>query len=67
MNNVYGPCQWSSKVVPRFIGEAMAASPFTIMGTGKQLRSWMYVTDCCRGITMVTEKGRLGEIYNIGT
>lgn len=37
------------------------------MGDGEQLRSWMFVEDCCRGIRMITEKGHLGEIYNLGT
>ncbi len=31
------------------------------------LRSWMFVEDCCRGIRMCTERGRIGEIYNLGT
>lgn len=27
----------------------------------------MYVEDCARAIRKVTEKGRLGQVYNVGT
>lgn len=49
MNNVYGPRQWDTKVIPLFIREALAGNPYTLMGDGSVLRSWMYVDDCCRG------------------
>ena len=32
----------------------------------KQVRDWLYVDDHCRAILSVLEKGRLGEVYNIG-
>lgn len=30
-------------------------------------RSWMYVDDCAEAIRRVSEQGRLGQVYNIGT
>lgn len=67
MNNIYGPNQWNVKVVPRFIQIATARGEYTIQGSGKQLRSWLYVDDASRGIQKVAEVGKLGEIYNLGS
>ncbi|CAO4364094.1 unnamed protein product [Caenorhabditis nigoni] len=67
MNNIYGPNQWDVKVVPRFIEIAKARGEYTIQGTGKQLRSWLFVDDASAGLKAVTEKGKLNEIYNLGT
>ncbi|KAK0393163.1 hypothetical protein QR680_000082 [Steinernema hermaphroditum] len=67
INNIYGPNQWDVKVVPRFIEVAKRNEKFTIQGTGKQLRSWLYVDDAAAGIQAVVEKGGIGQIYNLGT
>uniref|UniRef100_A0A914XDX2 dTDP-D-glucose 4,6-dehydratase n=1 Tax=Plectus sambesii TaxID=2011161 RepID=A0A914XDX2_9BILA len=66
MNNVYGPRQCNAKVVPRFVLQAFEGQPFTVMSDGEQLRSWMYVDDCCEGLAKLAEQGRIGEIYNMG-
>lgn len=55
------------QVVPRFIEIAKSNEKFTIQGTGKQLRSWLYVNDAAEGIKMVIENGKIGETYNLGT
>ncbi|VDO33737.1 unnamed protein product [Haemonchus placei] len=67
MNNIYGPNQWDVKVVPRFIEIAKVRGEYTVQGSGKQLRSWLYVDDASIGIQRVCERGKLGEIYNLGT
>ncbi|CAJ0606986.1 unnamed protein product [Cylicocyclus nassatus] len=67
MNNIYGPNQWDVKVVPRFIEIAKVQGEYTIQGSGKQLRSWLYVDDASIGIQRVCERGKIGEIYNLGT
>ncbi|CAI5442662.1 unnamed protein product [Caenorhabditis angaria] len=67
MNNIYGPNQWDVKVVPRFIEIAKVRGEYTIQGSGKQLRSWLFVNDASAGLKAITEKGELGEIYNLGT
>lgn len=67
INNIYGPNQWDVKVVPRFIEVAKNKEKFTIQGTGKQLRSWLYVDDAAEGIRIVAEKGKIGDTYNLGT
>ncbi|KHJ76610.1 spore coat polysaccharide biosynthesis protein SpsJ domain protein, partial [Oesophagostomum dentatum] len=67
MNNIYGPNQWDVKVVPRFIEIAKVRGEYTIQGSGKQLRSWLFVDDASAGLQKVCERGRIGEIYNLGT
>jgi len=44
----------------------MDNKPLPIYGDGKQQRDWLHVEDNCRGVLAVLEKGRIGEVYNIG-
>ena len=37
-----------------------------LYGDGLNVRDWLHVDDHCRGIQLVAEKGRDGEVYNIG-
>ena len=67
MCNAYGPRQMPTKVVPRFIQQALNGNPFTIHGDGHQLRSFMHVSDTCAAILTVLTKGKIGEVYNVGT
>src|SRR5579862_105099 len=65
-SNNYGPCQFPEKLIPLMITNAFADQPLPIYGDGMQIRDWLYVDDHCRAILSVLEKGRAGEIYNIG-
>ena len=65
-SNNYGPHQHDEKLIPTIIRTALKEEPIPIYGDGKNVRDWLYVTDHCRGIHLVLEKGRLGETYNIG-
>ena len=65
-SNNYGPYQFPEKLIPLMISNALEGQPLPIYGDGMQVRDWLYVDDHCRGIRAVLEKGREGEIYNIG-
>src|SRR6266852_2434074 len=65
-SNNYGPYQFPEKLIPLMISNALEARPLPVYGDGMQVRDWLYVDDHCRGIRAVLEKGRDGEIYNIG-
>jgi dTDP-glucose 4,6-dehydratase len=65
-SNNYGPYQFPEKFLPLMITNALDDKPLPIYGDGKQQRDWLHVEDNCRGILAVLEKGRLGEVYNIG-
>jgi dTDP-glucose 4,6-dehydratase len=65
-SNNYGPYQFPEKLIPLMISNALDGRHLPVYGDGMQIRDWLYVEDHCRGIAAVLEKGREGEIYNIG-
>lgn len=65
-SNNYGPSQFPEKLIPLMIYKALKREPLPVYGDGLQVRDWLYVTDHCKAIWTVLEKGALGEVYNIG-
>ncbi len=65
-SNNYGPYQFPEKLIPLMISNAIEDKALPIYGDGMQVRDWLYVDDHCRAIIAVIERGRAGEIYNIG-
>jgi dTDP-glucose 4,6-dehydratase len=65
-SNNYGPHQFPEKLIPLMISNAIEDKPLPIYGDGMQIRDWLYVDDHCRAIRSVIDRGREGEIYNIG-
>ncbi len=65
-SNNYGPYQFPEKLIPLMISNALEDKPLPIYGDGMQVRDWLYVDDHCRAILAVLNKGRDGEVYNIG-
>ena len=65
-SNNYGPYQFPEKLIPLMIANALADKPLPVYGTGENVRDWLYVEDHCRAIDMILEKGKVGEVYNIG-
>jgi len=65
-SNNYGPFQFPEKLIPLIILNALNAKPLPIYGDGQNVRDWLYVGDHCSAISLVLEKGRIGETYNVG-
>lgn len=65
--NIYGPRQFPEKFIPLFTINALLGRPLPLYGDGKQKREWMHVSDAVRGVIAVAQRGKAGEIYNIGT
>lgn len=65
-SNNYGPYQFPEKFLPLMITNALEDKPVPVYGDGLQQRDWLHVEDNCRGLVAVIERGRLGEIYNLG-
>jgi dTDP-glucose 4,6-dehydratase len=65
-SNNYGPYQFPEKVIPLFVTNAIDDIPLPLYGDGKNVRDWLHVTDHCRGIDLLIDRGRSGEVYNIG-
>jgi dTDP-glucose 4,6-dehydratase len=65
-SNNYGPYQFPEKLLPLMISRAIDEKELPVYGDGLNVRDWLFVTDHCRAIDAVMEKGTPGEIYNIG-
>jgi dTDP-glucose 4,6-dehydratase len=65
--NNYGPNQYPEKLIPTIIYKIINKKPVPIYGNGKNIREWIHVEDHCNALIKVSEKGVLGESYNIGS
>jgi dTDP-glucose 4,6-dehydratase len=64
--NNYGQRQFPEKLIPLMIANALNDEPLPVYGDGKNVRDWIFVDDHARAVWEVAEKGKPGEIYNIG-
>ncbi len=64
--NNYGPYQYPEKLIPLFIIRAMQDQSLPVYGDGLYVRDWIHVEDHCLALLSVLEKGKEGEVYNIG-
>jgi dTDP-glucose 4,6-dehydratase len=65
-SNNYGPYHFPEKLIPLMIVNALAGKSLPVYGDGQQIRDWLYVKDHCSAIRCVLEKGKTGEVYNVG-
>lgn len=65
-SNNYGPYQFPEKLIPYFFKLISEDKPVPVYGDGQNVRDWLYVIDHCRAIDTILNKGRIGEVYNIG-
>lgn len=65
-SNNYGPYQFPEKLIPLMINNCNNDKALPVYGDGMQVRDWLHVYDHCSAIDTVLEKGRVGQIYNIG-
>jgi dTDP-glucose 4,6-dehydratase len=66
-NNVFGPNQYPEKLIPKFIQCLQEGRKLPVQGDGSQLRSFVHVLDVCRAFDVIMNRGKIGEIYNIGS
>ena len=65
--NNYGPNQYPEKLIPTIIYKIVNNKPITIYGNGRNIREWIHVEDHCSALIKISEKGILGNNYNIGS
>ena len=65
-SNNFGPHQHEEKLIPTVIRKALAHENIPVYGKGENVRDWLYVTDHCRAISDVFDRGRSGETYIVG-
>jgi dTDP-glucose 4,6-dehydratase len=65
-SNNYGRYQFPEKLIPLMVVNALADKPLPVYGDGLNVRDWLHVDDHCSALLVALEKGRAGEVYNIG-
>ncbi len=66
-SNNYGPRQFPEKLIPVAIKALKEGKKVPIYGAGSNVREWIHVEDCARGILEVMERGKPGSVYNISS
>ena len=65
-SNNYGPYQFPEKLIPLMVANAINDKPLPVYGDGTNVRDWLHVEDHCQALTLALEKGKKGQVYNIG-
>jgi dTDP-glucose 4,6-dehydratase len=65
-SNNLGPRQFPEKVIPLFVTNLILGKQVPLYGDGLNVRDWLHVDDHCAAILAVLERGRTGEVYNVG-
>jgi len=66
-SNNYGPWQYPEKLIPLSVLKILVGLNIPVYGKGLNVREWLYVDDCAAGILKIMQKGKIGEIYNLGS
>jgi dTDP-glucose 4,6-dehydratase len=65
-SNNYGAMHFPEKLIPLVIVNILQGLAVPVYGDGKNIRDWLHVSDHCRAIDAVLERGVAGEVYNVG-
>ncbi len=65
-SNNYGPFQFPEKLIPLMIIKAIKGEALPVYGNGQNIRDWLHVRDHCSAIDAVIQRGKPGEVYNVG-
>jgi len=65
-SNNYGYYQYPEKFIPLLITNLLEDKPVPVYGEGNNIRDWIFVEDCCAGIAAILDRGKAGEVYNVG-
>ena len=66
-SNNYGPWQFPEKLIPLAIAKLLSNEKVPIYGSGQNVRTWLFVEDFTEAVLHIIEKGKVGEIYNVGS
>ena len=65
-SNNFGPRQYSEKLIPKIIFNAMNNIDIPIYGNGLNIRDWIYVDDHTQAIIELHKKDIVADRFNIG-
>lgn len=66
-SNNYGPWQYPEKFIPLSILKVLRGEKIPLYGKGQNVREWLYVEDSAEAILRIIDKGKIGEVYNLGS
>ncbi len=66
-SNNYGPWQYPEKLIPLSVARVLMGEKIPVYGTGANVRTWLFVEDFTSAVLLLIEKGREGEVYNVGS
>ncbi|WP_149563573.1 dTDP-glucose 4,6-dehydratase [Streptomyces cacaoi] len=64
-SNTYGPRQFPEKLIPLFVTNLLRGRQVPLYGDGRNVREWIHVSDHCRAVHLVAERGAPGEVYHV--
>ncbi len=65
-SNNYGPYQFSEKLIPLIVLNALEGKRLPVYGDGEHVRDWLYVEDHCQAILEVLSRAAPGATFNVG-
>ena len=65
-SNNYGMHQYPEKLIPLAVKNILCGKPVPVYGDGGNVRDWIAVEDHSEAVYTVLERGRSGEVYNVG-
>ena len=65
--NFFGPNQYPEKLIPLFVTNLLENKKVPVYGKGLNSREWIYTEDYCQALDLIMNRGKIGEVYNIGT
>ncbi len=66
-SNNYGPWQYPEKLIPVIILKAIKGQKVPVYAKGENVREWLFVSDCAMAVYLILRKGKIGEVYNVGS
>ncbi len=66
-SNNYGPFHFPEKLIPLVIVNLLEGRAVPVYGDGKNIRDWLHVSDHCAAIEAILQRGKPGEVYNVGS
>ena len=65
--NNYGEYQFPEKFIPTIILRLLNNLQIPVYGNGLNKREWIHVNDFCDAIELILRKGKINNIYNVGS
>lgn len=65
-SNNYGPYHFPEKLIPHMIIKGLSGEALPVYGDGSNIRDWLFVEDHAKALSLVLERGKPGQTYNVG-